>query len=164
MVVRQKVKIVVFTRPQVHKRGHRLLRQRRDKDLSCLLYSLMSAVQKCSTLFLFLKFIFAVRLISTKEFRWCGIFVSANRQYRVNVTILKFKSTVYFFRNQNFSACACLAMNPSPTVLGNLKLGRIFCIIFGVLWQMLFPKSCVFKIITAYFWIIFRLTFKTFFW
>ena len=35
------------------------------------------------------------------------------------------------------------------TVLDNLKLGRRFRIIFSGLWQMLFPKSCVFKFITT---------------
>ena len=40
-------------------------------------------------------------------------------------------------------------MKPSPTVFYNLKLRRCFWIIIWVLWQILFPKSCVCKFITA---------------
>ena len=45
----QKVKIVLFTQPQVHKRGDRYIHLRWDKDLSSLLKPLMSGIQKCST-------------------------------------------------------------------------------------------------------------------
>ena len=50
---------------------------------------------------------------------------------------------------QNFSARVCLVINPGLTILDNLKLGRYFWIIFWVLWQILFPKSCVCKFIMA---------------
>ena len=59
---------------------------------------------------------------------------------------LKFRN---FFRNQNLSACVCLVMNPSPTILDNLKLERCFWIIFRFLWQILFMKSCDCKFITT---------------
>ena len=54
-------------------------------------------------------------------------------------------------------------MNPSPTVLDNLKLVRCFWIIFRVIRQIFFQKV-VFVNLSRRVWITFRLNYKTFFW
>ena len=52
-------------------------------------------------------------------------------------------------------------MNPSPTALDKLKLGRCYWITFRVLWPMLFPKSCVYHSVSG---LSFIRIFRHFFW
>ena len=82
-----------------------------------------------------------VILIISHVYLWYLVFKDRTQNFCRKTLKLKFH---IFFGNQNLSSCICLAMNPSPTVLDNLKLGRCFWIIFQFLWWMLFLKifSC----------------------